>query len=521
MLKIHQISCPVGKVFSKSVIAEKLRCRESDILEYTIDRESLDARHDPLTYIYTVFANVKNEEKYLRLKDVDLSQQERYELPKLSFDVGVRPIVVGFGPAGMYSALILAECGLKPIVLERGQTVEQRAKDVTRFFQEGILDSESNVQFGEGGAGTFSDGKLTTRIKNLRIQKVFEELIEAGASKEIMYQSRPHIGTDQLQGIVKKIREKIIRLGGEIHFGTCMQDVVCTGGKLTQIITSQGIYQCTHAIFALGHSASDTYRSLYQRNILIEPKDFAAGVRVEHPQELINRNQYGRFYNHPALGAASYTLTAKTSTGRGVYSFCMCPGGVVIPSSTAQETLAVNGMSYSNRGGRNANSAILVQIFKKDFFKGDVMDGFDFQHALEKGAYRNHYQAPAQNIKDFVNHQKTDSFVLKTSYPRGIISESMDILFQEDVNQAMREGFIYFDRKINGFLDQGMMIGMESRSSSPIRMTRLENGESVSHQGIYPCGEGAGYAGGIVSSAVDGIRQAENLMMNLMKEKGN
>lgn len=517
MIKIHQIQVPVGKQLTAELIARKLHCSPADITSFEIDRESLDARGSDLHYSYTVYAQVKNEPKYLRSKDVTDEKKEEYLLPEAPSEKKDRPLVIGFGPAGMYSALILAECGLQPIVIERGKAVDERAEDIDLFFQQGVLKEESNVQFGEGGAGTFSDGKLTTRIKNVRISKVFSEFIEAGADPAINYQHRPHLGTDVLRTIVKNIRRKIIALGGEVHFDTRMESLLLQDGKVIGIHTSKQDYLSSHVILCAGHSASDTYAALLDQGILIEQKDFAAGVRVEHPQILIDQSTYGKYAGNPLLGAASYQLTAKTSVGRGVYSFCMCPGGIVIPSPTRQNTLAVNGMSYSRRDGINANSAILVQIPRADFDHGHPLDGFQYQQELEKYAYRSGYQAPCQNIADYLQHTVSNTPVIESSYPRGIVMEDIHSLFSDPVNAAMEEGLRTFGHRIHGFDTQGIMVGMESRSSSPIRLPRNEDGSSAACIGLYPCGEGAGYAGGIVSSAVDGIKQAENVIEDIKK----
>ena len=415
----------------------------------------------------------------------------------------------------MFAGLLLSECGCKPIIIERGKAVEERQKDIEAFFDNGVLLEESNIQYGEGGAGTFSDGKLTTRMKNIRVKKVLEEFIEAGADKAIYYQNRAHIGTDVLRVLVKNIREKIISLGGEIHFSTRLESIEIKNGKVHSIVTNTGKIQTHHVLLCCGHSASDTYETLYAQGIHMIQKDFACGVRVEHPQTLINQNQYGKFADHPSLGAASYSLTHHSSNGRGVYSFCMCPGGVVIPASTQAASLAVNGMSYSQRDGKNANSAILVQIPTKDFDHGHPLDGFAFQKQLEKKAYIDLFNAPSENIKDYVNHTTPSSLRIESSYPRENIVYDMHHLFSDAVNQSLEDGFHNFDHKIPGFIEQGIMVGMESRSSSPIRILRNEDGQSSNCLGLYPCGEGAGYAGGIVSSAVDGIKQAENVIANI------
>lgn len=513
-LRIHQIHCPVDRKLNENDIASKLHCSPADILSFEIERESLDARKD-LHYSYTVLAHVKNAHRHLSKKDVSEGKKEIYVMPDSRKEPCTRPVVVGFGPAGMFAGLILAECGYEPIILERGKCVEEREKDIQAFFEHGVLNISSNVQYGEGGAGTFSDGKLTTRIHNIRIQKVLEEFVQAGADPAITYQHRPHIGTDVLRMIVRNIRNRIISLGGEIRFDTQMLKLQKDGNTITGIVTDKDIIPCEKVILCAGHSASDTYETLYDQGVEMIQKDFAAGVRVEHPQDLINRRQYGKYHDHPALSAASYRLAHTASNTRGVYSFCMCPGGVVVPASCIENTLAVNGMSYAARDGEYANSAILVQIPSKDFNHGHPLDGFTYQKQLESLAFRPGYQAPAMNICDYVHHQNSVTPVHGTSYPRGLSLEDMHHLFSDEVNCAMEEGFQAFDHKIPGFIDQGIMIGMESRSSSPIRIPRNDNGESMSVSGLYPCGEGAGYAGGIVSSAVDGIRQAENVIASL------
>ena len=516
LLKINQIKIPVGKQLTTDDIAKKIHATNNAILSYEIERESLDARDKQLVYSYTVLAKVKNPEKYLKRKDVIEGKKEVYQNPS-ECNTQERPIIVGFGPSGMFAGLLLAECGCKPIIIERGKNVDERTKDIQEFFQNGILKQESNIQFGEGGAGTFSDGKLTTRMKNIRVQKVLEEFIEAGADPSIAYQHRAHIGTDVLRILVKNIREKIISLGGDIHFNTRLDEIILENQKVKGILTNKGTFSCTYLLLCCGHSASDTYETLYKQGIPMIQKDFACGVRVEHPQTLINQNQYGNFADHPALSAASYSLTYRASTDRGVYSFCMCPGGVVIPASTENHSLAVNGMSYSQRDGKNANSAILVQIPTKDFDHGHPLDGFQFQKELEKRAYINLFNAPSENIKDYINHKTPSTLTIESSYPRDNTLTDMHTLFSDDVNQSLEEGFMNFDHKIPGFIDQGIMVGMESRSSSPIRIVRDEQGQSIQVKGLYPCGEGAGYAGGIVSSAVDGIRQAENVIQSIQK----
>lgn len=518
MLRIHQIKCPVDQKLNKEHIARKLHCSPDEIRSFEIEKESLDARGEDLHYAYTVLADVKNSHRYLKRKDVSEGTKEVYHLPSRLENCQEKPIIVGFGPSGMYAALILAECGLKPLVIERGRPVEERAEDIHEFFQNGILQRESNVQFGEGGAGTFSDGKLTTRMKNIRVSKVMQEFIEAGADPAIAYEHRPHLGTDVLRNIVRNIRRKILSLGGEVQFETKLLSIGISENKVVSVQTNHGQIPCSYVLLCAGHSASDTYSTLYEEGISMIQKDFACGVRVEHPQTLINENQYGKYADSPYLGAASYRLAHHSQNGRGVYSFCMCPGGQVIPASTEEGSLAVNGMSYSARDGKNANSAILVQVPVSDFDHGHPLDGFAYQKQLERLAYRDGYVSPAENIADYLNHSSPSSLRIQSSFPRGIVEEDMHRLFSEAINASLEEGFQTFDHKIPGFISKGIMVGMESRSSSPIRIPRNENGESISLKGLYPCGEGAGYAGGIVSSAVDGIKEAEHVIETIRKE---
>ena len=497
----------------------KYGLKEKDILSYKIHHKSLDARRNrDVKYLYQIDFELNNENYYLKkLKNKARSIEPFvYQVPAFGLlKLEHRPVVVGFGPTGMASAYLLALKGYKPIVIERGPDVIERKKKVEAYWNGGELDEEGNVQYGEGGAGAFSDGKLTTRIKDERVSLILDKLIEAGADESISYLNHPHIGTDKFLVLDKTIREKIISLGGEIHFSTRLESIETNNGKVHSILTNTGKIQTNHVLLCCGHSASDTYETLYAQGIHMIQKDFACGVRVEHPQALINQNQYGKFADHPALGAASYSLTHHSSNGRGVYSFCMCPGGVVIPASTQAASLAVNGMSYSQRDGKNANSAILVQIPAKDFDHGHPLDGFAFQKQLEKKAYIDLFNAPSENIKDYIDHTNPSSLRIESSYPRETVVYDMHQLFSDEVNQSLEDGFRNFDHKIPGFIEQGIMVGMESRSSSPIRILRNEDGQSSNCLGLYPCGEGAGYAGGIVSSAVDGIKQAENVIENI------
>ena len=531
LLKINQIKVPVGTALSKEDIAKKLHTSLHDVISYTIEKESLDARGENLVNSYTVLADIKNAEKHLRKKDVQIGKEEKYISPE-PIQTDERPVIVGFGPSGMFAGLLLSECGCRPIIIERGKKVEERQKDIDEFFQKGVLLEESNIQYGEGGAGTFSDGKLTTRMKNIRVKKVLEELIEAGADQEIYYQNRAHIGTDVLRVLVKNIREKIISLGGEIHFSTRLESIETNNGKVHSILTNTGKIQTNHVLLCCGHSASDTYETLYAQGIHMIQKDFACGVRVEHPQALINQNQYGKFADHPALGAASYSLTHHSSNGRGVYSFCMCPGGFVVPAASGPKQVVVNGMSPSNRGSRWSNSGMVVEIRPEDYSEligqeelylrnGEKVDAdsplalMAFQERLEEVCWLNggmKQTAPAQRMDDFM--RKKNSFDLPvSSYTPGLLASPLHFWMPEFVTSRLREGFRYFGKVSRGFLtNEATMIGVETRTSAPVRIVRdRDTYQHVTVKGLFPCGEGAGYAGGIVSAAIDGERCAEGV----------
>lgn len=524
MIKITQLKCPLDTPISSlnSLAAKKLKTDVQEIEDLIILKESIDARKDECFFVYSVACKMKNEEKILKkkLKNVSEYIPPVYEPVKVqATHFTNRPIVIGFGPCGIFAALILAEAGLNPLVFERGSSMDARIEKVENFWKTGQLNPQCNVQFGEGGAGTFSDGKLTTRIKDERILKVNDELIEAGADEEIRYSAHPHIGTDHLRRIVKNMRKKIERLGGEIIFDCAVDDFVLSHGEIMAVKAKNQLIYSNHVILAIGHSAQDTFITLNRHHVAMQPKNFAVGVRVEHLQSLINQNQYGKFSSHPRLKAAEYHLTHTSSNGRGVYSFCMCPGGSVVASSSEENHLVINGMSYKARDGMNANSAVLVQVTTKDFGEG-VLDGLKYQHSLEEKAYRlggGNYSAPVQRIEDFLNHQTSDHFeqVLPT-YSLNTKFIDFHQLFSREICQSLEEGLRNFDKKIPGFAGKdAIMTGVESRSSSPIRISRNELCQSLNVKGLFPGGEGAGYAGGIVSSAIDGIRCAEALIKSL------
>jgi len=499
----------------KKVIAKKLRVSISDIVDYKIHKMSIDARNkSDINYVYTIDASLKNEEDVLRKnKSVVKTPKKKYEYPEKGKEVlGNRPVVVGFGPSGMFLALALAENGYKPLVLERGKEIEERKKDIEQFFENGKLNEESNIQFGEGGAGTFSDGKLTTLTKDKfsRFKKVLEEFVIAGAKEDILYRAKPHIGTDYLEKVVVNIRKKIISLGGEIKFSSKVTDIKLENGKVCAVevngsenIESENIFLC------LGHSARDTFEMIYKNNVEITPKDFAIGVRIEHKQNMINKSQYGKFES--SLPAAEYKIVSHKGD-RGCFSFCMCPGGEVVAASSEKETVVTNGMSKYDRNLENANAAILVGVKTEDYFKQSPLDGMYLQREIEKKAYLvggENYNAPCQTVGSFLNKGENEIKDIIPTYKPGVKMTELKDVFPEYITETLKEALIDFGNKIKGFdYDYAVMTAPETRTSSPIRIVRDENFES-SIKGIYPVGEGAGYAGGIMSAAVDGLKTAE------------
>ena len=503
----------------KSKAARKLRLPEEDIIEIKISRKSLDARDkERIFFVYALDVKIKNEDAFLK-KSRKFSKAEEiiYKLPRGKANLKNPPVVVGFGPCGMFTGLILSYLGLNPIIIEQGEDVFERTKTVEEFLNGGKFNEQSNTLFGEGGAGTFSDGKLTTRIKDKKALKVLEEFVEAGAPKEILYLSKPHLGTDKLSFIVKNIREKIKTLGGSVFFNKCLTDIIIENGAVKGIvINGEEKIDTENLILASGHSARDLYKLLYEKGVKMSPKAFAVGVRVEHKQEMVNAIQYGE----EAPYAADYKLTSKTSDGRGVFSFCMCPGGEVVPAVSEKGYLCVNGMSSFARDKDTANSAILVQVFPEDFKGESPLSGIDFQRELEKKAFikgGENYFAPIQLMKDFMAGRETKSLgEIIPTYKPGIKFCNLEDILPDFMVKSLKEAFCDFDKKMKGFMtDDAVITAIEARSSSPVRIERDKiSGESLSVKGLYPAGEGAGYAGGIVSSAVDGINTAEKVFIN-------
>ena len=528
MIRISGIKLRPGDNDIRKAVLALLRIRSSELKNLIIVRRSLDARKkDDIHYIYTVDAETEGGDgmiKGLKRKkggpEILVSPRKGYAIPEGELKDGPRPVVAGFGPAGMFAALVLAERGLCPIVIERGRDVDSRTEDVERFWNGGKFDPESNVQFGEGGAGTFSDGKLTTRIKDPRSAFVTQKFIEAGAPEEIAYEAKPHIGTDRLKGVVRNIRKRIIELGGEVRFQCRLSKIEERDGRVCAAVTDKGVIETDCLVLAIGHSARDTFYELAEEGIAMERKPFAVGVRIEHRQEDISRAQYGDAAD--ILPPADYMLTYTTKKGRGVYTFCMCPGGYVVAAASEEGRLVVNGMSEYARDSENANSALLVQVNPEDFGGDGVLAGVEFQRRIEEKAFAaggSNYFAPVQRLGDFMEGRVSSAEgSVHASYRPGRVFTDLNEVLPEFVCEAIKEAVPQLGRKLTGFdSPDAIMTGAETRSSSPVRIVRGEGGESISLEGLYPAGEGAGYAGGIVSAAVDGVRQAENIIKSRMK----
>jgi hypothetical protein len=505
----------------KSKLAQKLKVNENEIIRYNIFRQSVDARRNHMIYfVYTVDVELQNEQRILkRLKDGDVkfAPPRGYEYVKTGTEEPEgRPVVVGTGPAGLFAGLILAQMGYKPLLLERGADVDTRTKIVRAFWENGRLNEECNVQFGEGGAGTFSDGKLTTLIKDKRCAKVLEELVRAGAPEKITYSHKPHVGTDILKRVVKNIRKRIEKLGGEVRFNTKVTGLVLANDRLKGLRINEGeVLHTGIVVLAIGHSARDTFTMLNDHGVHMSPKPFSIGVRIEHPQQLIDRAQYKKFAGHPKLGPAEYKMAYHSPTGRSAYTFCMCPGGTVVAAASDAGCVVTNGMSEYARDKENANSALLVGVRPDDYGSNHPLAGVEFQRRWERKAFElggRNYGAPVQLVGDFLADRASKSLgPVKPSYTGSVTLAELKNCLPEYVIVTLREAIKEFDNKIKGFaLPGAVLTGVETRSSSPVRIHRNEQGES-NITGLYPAGEGAGYAGGIISSAVDGIRMAEHI----------
>lgn len=526
MIRISNIRLGINEGTDKLLYeaSKILNIKPKNITDMNIFKESIDARRKgKIDFIYTVDVSVDNEVKILKRtknKNITTTPDMEYKYPepgKIPLDK--RPIVIGMGPAGLFCGLILAQMGYKPLILERGEDVDNRSKTVAKFWKTGHLNVESNVQFGEGGAGTFSDGKLTTRIKDPRCRKILEELVRAGSPQEIMYSFKPHVGTDILKNVVKNLREEIKRLGGQVIFNSKVTDFKIMDGKIVGLeINSDQIINAEAVVLAVGHSARDTFEMIYSRGVGIIQKPFAIGVRIEHPQSIINKAQYKEYANHERLGAADYRLTYHASNGRSVYTFCMCPGGSVVAAASEEGRLVTNGMSEHARDKTNANSALLVSVVQEDFEGDHPLAGMYFQRKWEKKAYvlgGGGYVAPSQLVGDFLKNTTSQKLGSVTpSYEPGVKLTNMNDCLPGYVTDAMKEAIINMNKKLKGFgMESAVITGVETRSSSPVRIVRdSETLESININGLYPAGEGAGYAGGIVSAAVDGIKIAEKII---------
>lgn len=532
MIRITQLKLSVNhtEVQLHKKIARTLKCPEGSF-SYEIIRQSLDARHkEDKKFVYTVDVVVPNEKQILKKvhnKNIMSTEKKEYQFPKPGSTRLVHPpVIVGSGPAGLFCAWYLAKAGYRPLVLERGEQASRRKETVDRFWKNGVLNPDSNVQFGEGGAGTFSDGKLNTLVKdpNGRNHEVLKRFVQAGAPQEIVYQQKPHLGTDVLIGIVETLRHQIEEMGGSFRFEAKMTDLLFEEGHLKEVeVNDQEKIPAEVCVLALGHSARDTFEMLNRRGVYMEPKPFAVGLRVEHPQSMINMDLYGEEENE-FLGAASYKVTHTCENGRGVYSFCMCPGGYVVNASSEPGRLAVNGMSYSGRDGKNANSAIIVAVTPADYGSDHPLAGIEFQRGLEQRAYELcDGKLPVQRYGDFrekvTGEHPAETDGVQRSGPKALepqckgAYEWADLtgILPAECNRAFVEGMDSFDRQIHGFASPGTILtGVESRTSSPVRIERDEELQSAI-RGCYPCGEGAGYAGGITSAAMDGIRVAEQI----------
>jgi uncharacterized protein len=533
MLRLTEIKLPLDRPEDaiEMAILKKLKITPEELIGYSIFKRSYDARKKPeIVLVYILDVEITQEQQVLqRLKKdphVMITPDMSYRFVATApSNLTIRPIVIGTGPCGMFAGLLLAQMGFRPIILERGKTVRDRTADTFGFWKKKVgLNPESNAQFGEGGAGTFSDGKLYSQVKDPQHygRKVLTELVNAGASPEILYINKPHIGTFKLVGIVQNLRAKIESLGGEIRFQSRVDDIHIENGKVRGITLESGEYIASdRVVLAVGHSARDTFQMLFDRGVYIEAKPFSIGFRIEHPQPLIDRCRFGDYAGNKLLGAADYKLVHHCKNGRSVYSFCMCPGGLVVAATSELGRVVTNGMSQYSRNERNANSGIVVGITPEDY-PGHPLAGIAFQRRLEERAFELGgctYDAPGQLVGDFLaNRPSTALGTVQPSYTPGVHLTDLSQSLPDYAIEAIREALPAFDKKIKGFaMDDAMLTGVETRTSSPIRIKRKEDYQSINTEGLYPAGEGAGYAGGILSAGIDGIKVAEAVALNIVR----
>ncbi len=533
MLRITELKLPLDHPDEalREAIVQRLGIRDEQLLSFNLFKRSYDARkkNSELLFIYTIDLEASNEaellSKFADDRNIGPAPDVTYKfVGQAPANLQERPIVVGFGPCGIFAGLLLAQMGFKPIILERGKEVRQRTKDTWGLWRKSVLNPESNVQFGEGGAGTFSDGKLYSQIKDPQHhgRKVLEEFVKAGAPDEILYINKPHIGTFRLTGMVEQMRQDMIALGAEVRFQQKVTDLLIDDGQLTGVVLESGEQlHSRHVVLALGHSARDTFRMLHAKGVYMEAKPFSVGFRIEHPQTLIDKARLGKYAGHPKLGAADYKLVYHASNGRSVYSFCMCPGGTVVAATSEPGRVVTNGMSQYSRNERNANSGIVVGIDPERDYPGGPLAGIELQERLEAHAYvmgGSNYQAPAQLVGDFVAGRPSTALgSVEPSYKPGVTLGDLAPSLPDFAIEAIREALPAFDRQIKGYnLHDAVLTGIETRTSSPLRITRGEDFQSLNLKGLFPAGEGAGYAGGILSAGVDGIRIAEAVARDML-----